>query len=295
MGRDTRSCPICRTTNYQKKITTVGSKSFHKICALRIQALWRGYTSKKKYRLMLKNYYRNQGNTIASGSSNTGIGSYIARRIFFEKEFSALSHTLEVESNARIKGLNNVVNGIDKTLNEGKELDALFDQVLRQREAAREEMGLSNLTVDEDDDSNNINNDTALQAAISGINNANTNLSESLDVGDGSSTDDFVDNGSTKQRAVVLTEEQWTNVALQAKCRGLGECAICMSANRSIRNVCMLSCSHVFHSQCIANFERFFEEHSSNKNKDVSPVCPVCRSHFMTRPITTAFELIALD
>lgn len=64
-----------------------------------------------------------------------------------------------------------------------------------------------------------------------------------------------------------------SDVLSKAKERGFGECAICMCQNVSnscvLRNhsnyfdrsgqrlLILLSCSHIFHQQCVQNFERF--------------------------------------
>jgi len=51
-----RACPICRRSNYQKKLTNIGSKSYEIVCAIIIQKYWRRYHVQSKYR-SLQRYY----------------------------------------------------------------------------------------------------------------------------------------------------------------------------------------------------------------------------------------------
>lgn len=48
-----------RTTNYQKKITQIGSKSFEIICAIKIQKNWRGHWCRVLYYDDLRSVYSN--------------------------------------------------------------------------------------------------------------------------------------------------------------------------------------------------------------------------------------------
>ena len=47
-------CPICRTINYQKRITKKGSVVYANVC---VQAVGRGYISRVAYYKLLRNYY----------------------------------------------------------------------------------------------------------------------------------------------------------------------------------------------------------------------------------------------
>ena len=166
---------------------------------------------------------------------------------------------MEVQANARIRGLNTVVEGIDRTLDEGRELDVLFDSMIRHRQAARQAMGFA---ADADDD---------LSAEA---------LTTADDQDSGVQAVDSSEESATKKAPPMLTELQWLDVLQQARNRGLGECAICMSANKGLRSICMLSCSHIFHSQCMANFEKFM---SGSEHRG----CPICRANFTSKSIAT--------
>lgn len=54
-------CPICRTSNYQKRITKKGSLAFMNVCVVKIQAVGRGYVCRVAYARMLREYYNKVG------------------------------------------------------------------------------------------------------------------------------------------------------------------------------------------------------------------------------------------
>jgi len=281
MAKDTRACPICRTSDYQKRITTVGSASYHKVCILKIQVLYRGYVARKEFRVKLRGFYRNSSSN-NTGSKRVGAGGEIARRNFFEKELSSLGHEMEMQTNARVRGLNNVVEGIDRTLDQGRDLDVLFDAMLRERTAAREAMGLTEGNEGEgegpgggegiDADALPTSTDTTSAVITSGT-------LEGIDALDAHGKP------INTPKLPVLSDREWQVVLTQARNRGLGECAICMAPNKGLRNICMLSCSHIFHSQCIANFEKFII--MSGAEQSTKRGCPICRSNFIARPLAT--------
>ena len=69
-----------------------------------------------------------------------------------------------------------------------------------------------------------------------------------------------------------------TDVLYKAEERGFEKCAICMSLNFSgisgskvpQRPLTLLSCSHVFHAQCVQNFENFVGLNDVSKIEDSS-------------------------
>eukprot|EP00898_Chlorokybus_atmophyticus_P001120 jgi/Chlat1/2008/Chrsp158S02319 len=100
----------------------------------------------------------------------------------------------------------------------------------------------------------------------------------------------------------------WTEAAIKAVERGAEDCPICLipldtpasghvyAANTDDsnlpqhRSIALLTCSHVFHSQCIANFEAFTKRNkgdrnvvgSQGSNSSISShlACPVCRAAY---------------
>lgn len=98
-----RTCPICRCTDYQKRLTHKGSKAFQVICAVKIQSLYRGFRCRRQYRSSLRSFYRNNG-AIQNPQ----------RRKFYEQELSSCAteiqkhfdkRTSEVDSFMRYKDL----------------------------------------------------------------------------------------------------------------------------------------------------------------------------------------------
>jgi Ring finger domain/IQ calmodulin-binding motif len=57
MKSEESSCPVCRASQYQKKITRLGSKAYEVVCSLKIQRMFRGYMARKEYHEHIKFYY----------------------------------------------------------------------------------------------------------------------------------------------------------------------------------------------------------------------------------------------
>jgi hypothetical protein len=68
------------------------------------------------------------------------------------------------------------------------------------------------------------------------------------------------------------TVDEWRRVKQLAYLRQDQDCPICLHEFTARRELCILTCSHVFHVRCIAAFEAF----------DIRPhpVCPLCRSEY---------------
>ena len=133
--RNERSCPICRTGNYQKKITQVGSRAFEVVCARRVQALWRAYQVRKKHYIMRRDLYRG-----ISLDCHTEINPKL-RNKFYEGELSQL--TTQMESTMKEQGelVDRVLTTSDRAIRESRELDSLFETIMRSRTAAAPGMG----------------------------------------------------------------------------------------------------------------------------------------------------------
>ena len=76
-------CPICRTSNYQTQLTSLGSENNKVYSICMIQALMRGYLARVAFRTMLREYYR--GGTHGDKTS-------IMRKRFYEQELSYHNH-----------------------------------------------------------------------------------------------------------------------------------------------------------------------------------------------------------
>ena len=68
------------------------------------------------------------------------------------------------------------------------------------------------------------------------------------------------------------TVDEWRRVKQLAYLRQDRDCPICLHEFNTRRELCILTCSHVFHARCIAAFEAF--------DVRAQPVCPLCRSEY---------------
>ena len=65
-----------------------------------------------------------------------------------------------------------------------------------------------------------------------------------------------------------LSNDEWTHIEeINKKREDNNTCPICLEGFKTPNNQTILSCSHVFHKTCLANFEKFTK----------SRVCPICR------------------
>mmetsp|Transcript_16121 Transcript_16121/g.16249 ORF Transcript_16121/g.16249 Transcript_16121/m.16249 type:complete len:446 (-) Transcript_16121:37-1374(-) len=116
-----RMCPICRTPNYQKKITHKGTQAYAIVCSIKLQALWRGYKIRQSYRINLRNYYKEHK------------GELKQRKKFYEQEFTNYTEKMSQSVTDRSHEVDNELLSIDNTLRENRALDLEFEQMLLQR------------------------------------------------------------------------------------------------------------------------------------------------------------------
>lgn len=89
MENKERCCPICRESNYQKKMTDKGSKAFQVVCARLIQSNYRGFAVRKKYQITLRAYYK------------TGGGVASQRKKFYQQELVSYANRVTEEVDKR--------------------------------------------------------------------------------------------------------------------------------------------------------------------------------------------------
>lgn len=104
----------CRTKNYQKKITHIGSIAFQKVCALKIQCLYRGYTVRKYFKARLRQYYRELTKAAKAGGGGGGAGSVDVaqqqrRKQYYESEFSSITNKLNANLDSRSSQVNTML------------------------------------------------------------------------------------------------------------------------------------------------------------------------------------------
>ena len=293
MGKDEmRSCPICRKPNFQKKISKCGTAAWKAKCATRVQAAIRGY--------LARNYVFDSGAFI--------IGGKLRRR--------HLSRDIAIISRARAKEMDQMVGALDETIDNNRELDLLFDQMLRNRRSYTEIAGTrsricQNEAIPSEDE-------------------------EGEDRREGMShpADDKRESGD-EPMSPKGDEENWPAILATAKERGLGQCSICLGNNKGLRGLSLLSCSHIMHNSCLVSLKRFakdrkvrrfaarktshymsqpynlltlfsknsfgFPFHSSilaffftfPPHDQQSWGCPLCRAPFSSRPVSCNFELLS--
>ncbi len=214
------SCPICRAKNYQKKLTNLGHIFLQKVSITKIQTVCRGYLARKGFKRQLRRYYR------------SGAGNETRRAAFFQNEFSAMSRRMDKTMNDRGHQLDTILRSVDRTLEDSRQLDQLFEQMLLQRQ--------------HDQSSSNMNSQHSPAAALSSgsqLKDAKTGMIEYC-----------------ATEVCSATATPWAMIYHQAESRGMSDCAICMLSitlqDRKKQNV-LLSCSHLFHFQCLTSFEKF--------------------------------------
>lgn len=83
-------------------------------------------------------------------------------------------------------------------------------------------------------------------------------------------------------RIKQMDEEQklsvfWQKVKEQALDRKETDCSICYSAFVSYKETALLDCSHMFHGNCLRNFEKFDREARDGLPQEGQHSCPMCR------------------
>ena len=90
-------CPLCRTSNYQKRMTTKGSAAYRRSCAVVLQSIVRGRLARLFFRRELRKYY------------NEGNGCVRNRVKFAHKEMMAVGSTITKTIESQDKTLNSLM------------------------------------------------------------------------------------------------------------------------------------------------------------------------------------------
>lgn len=238
-----RFCPVCRSCNYQKKVTHVGSRCFQIQCTIRLQALWRGHRARAAFYLMLRDYY------------HQGFGLKHLRQQFYEKELQDFSSRISRDVDVMSSEVSSMLQSSDAILREGRELDDLFNEMLAQRLSGLDENG---------DGAGGSSQQATAQRPTEATAQSIFAFDKALDTTGSAGID-------------------WKDVLARAASREDNDCAVCMCSislrpvkrqSKSdppldLRPIALLSCSHVFHDKCIASFELY--------RKEDIPQCPMCR------------------
>jgi hypothetical protein len=90
-------CPLCRATNYQKRMTTKGSAAYRRSCAVVLQAIVRGRLARLLFRQKLRRFY------------NEGKGCVKNRVKFAHKEMMAVGSSITKTIESQDKTLNSLM------------------------------------------------------------------------------------------------------------------------------------------------------------------------------------------
>ncbi|KAG2486740.1 hypothetical protein HYH03_014666 [Edaphochlamys debaryana] len=294
----TKTCPLCRCEQYQKRVIKDGEEIYRQRCAVRIQAAWRGYAARRRYRELRRHQP--------------------PRDERLRKKWAA--ERLQEESDRLLSEMDDEVGDLDALF---AELDAsvaasrqVCDDALRPL-AARLQQGLRREAEAEAEaessrrlglglgagagagaggSGSRAGSAAAGQRGAAGEEGATEArgrprppLFESAlvapvratAVGAGRGAASGAASGSAPGpgRPASAAEVDWDAVVARARARGSLECPICLGgiSRRGKEGIAWLSCTHCFHVDCIMAFEAF--ELASGG----IPSCPVCRAHYRRR------------
>ena len=71
--------------------------------------------------------------------------------------------------------------------------------------------------------------------------------------------------------------EFWTEVKAKALAREENECPICFNQFVIYKQTVLLDCSHLYHQNCLDNFEKFDKEANHDLPSSGQHSCPMCR------------------
>lgn len=112
---DHRTCPICRRTQYEKRIIYEGAKIHRDKCAARIQAAWRGY--------IVRQWYKNFRLDMSNIPQDTKL-----RRKFYQEKLSQITDRIIASCDF---DLNDLFNEIDRNVQQARAIRQAFDARIR--------------------------------------------------------------------------------------------------------------------------------------------------------------------
>jgi hypothetical protein len=114
-GSDHRTCPICRRTQYEKRIIYEGAKIHRAKCAARIQAAWRGY--------IVRQWYKSFRLDMSHIPQDTKL-----RRKFYQEKLSEITDRIIASCDF---DLNDLFNEIDRNVQQARAIRQAFDARIR--------------------------------------------------------------------------------------------------------------------------------------------------------------------
>ncbi|KTG46538.1 hypothetical protein cypCar_00002435 [Cyprinus carpio] len=104
-----KSCPMCRTEQYETRVIYDGARLHREKCAVRIQAFWRGYLVRKWYS-NIKKYVPPKDQQL--------------RRVFFEKKFQEMNDSLVRSCSTDVEAF---LSDIDRSVASSHDILCRFD------------------------------------------------------------------------------------------------------------------------------------------------------------------------
>lgn len=114
-GIDQRTCPICRRSQYEKRIIYEGAKIHRSKCAAKIQAAWRGYIVRQWYKK-----FRNDMSYIPNDPR--------LKRKFYHEKLSEITDRIVASCDF---DLNELFNEVDRNVERARAIRQAFDARIR--------------------------------------------------------------------------------------------------------------------------------------------------------------------
>jgi hypothetical protein len=114
-GSDLRTCPICRRSQYEKRIIYEGANIHRAKCAARIQAAWRGY--------IVRQWYKRFRLDMSHIPNDTKL-----RRKFYQEKLSEITDRIIASCDF---DLNDLFNEIDRNVEKARAIRQAFDARIR--------------------------------------------------------------------------------------------------------------------------------------------------------------------
>ncbi|OWF35952.1 RING finger protein 32-like [Mizuhopecten yessoensis] len=250
-----KTCPMCRNAEYQTRVIHEGAKEYRIICATKIQAAWRGYVVKCWYRKLRESVPPNDPKL---------------RQKFYEEKLSSITDRIVRSCDFNV---NTFLTEIDQSLQASRDIFRRFDEkfhvinddeweAIQLRAVQRETQDCP----------------ICLTSLVS-----QTYIHPSCSDKRSGSAKEKTTISNTKQtpsnRNKTAASKQASLGAVRPKSLKREEKEVHESGTTKKRKTVLLSCSHVFHEQCLQTFEEL-------SLQDGHHACPVCRSIYQKKSIS---------
>ncbi|EAR94468.1 anaphase-promoting complex subunit 11 RING-H2 finger protein (macronuclear) [Tetrahymena thermophila SB210] len=255
-----KTCPICRKQHYDKKHWDDGYKKYIIRCAILIQKRWRGGKARYEFFTDLLN------------KKYKATSARLRRKILGYKlgKFNS-KITTAIEQNS--KNTQKVVKQFDENIK--KKIEEMYSQMyeIQQLKTKNEK---------------NLNEFLGNEAQIALQNHPDYEKVMDAEL-----------NGQRRLKQKIISESEWNEIKNKAINRCDKDCAICFNNlylndhlqeenthvhsedkqccsqpnnQKQKKGLYILSCTHIFHANCLTAFERY--------NLQENQVCPICRSQY---------------